>query len=102
MTHCVLCPDACGPCSREATQRRRVWAGLWPQRRPGSREENLRRRGAPRGPRLEVFHVTVAAQTLEPAVLEVAAHLLDEDALDLVPDLVERLDPGVLAILAIK
>ena len=49
-----------------------------------------------------VLHVPVAAEAFEPAFLGGAAHLLHEHALDLVADLVERLDAGEAAVLGVE
>src|ERR1700734_675234 len=56
----------------------------------------------PSRPALEVLHVAVAAQPFEPTLLVLPAHLLDEYPLNLIADLVEWLDAGVLAVLSVK
>jgi hypothetical protein len=48
------------------------------------------------------LHVGVAAQTLDPAFLGFAGHLVDEDALDLLADVGERLGAGEFTIFDVE
>ena len=50
----------------------------------------------------EVLHVSVAPEALEPPVLVFSAHLLDQDPLDLVANLVQGLNAGIFAVFSIK
>jgi hypothetical protein len=53
-------------------------------------------------PASEVLHVAIAPEALEPPILIFAAHLLDENPLDLVAYLVERLNTGILPVFCVQ